>query len=368
MEKRDYYEVLGVQRQASDEEIKRAYRKLALQFHPDRNPGDLDAEERFKEAAEAYEVLRDSDKRRIYDQYGFEGLRGTGFQGFGGFEDIFSAFGDIFSDVFGFGRGGFGRRSQRGADLRYDLEIGFLESALGTEKELEIDVHDICSACEGSGAKPGSGPSACPTCGGSGHVTRSQGFFRISTTCPACKGAGQVILDPCEECRGTGRVPVKKKVHVKIPGGVDTGSRLRLREEGEPGEHGAPPGDLYVVLHVQPHNFFQREGDDLVCQVPVSFVQAALGTQVEVPTLDQPEKLIIPKGTQPYEIFRLKSKGFPRLRGFGRGDQVIQVQIKTPTHLSKQQEELLREFAALSGDEVEPHRGFFGRFAKKENK
>jgi len=370
MQKRDYYDVLGIQRGASDDEIKRNYRKLALQFHPDRNPDDNAAEERFKEAAEAYEVLRDPEKRRIYDQFGFEGLQGTGFQGFGGFDDIFSAFGDVFQDFFGFNSGSTARRrTQQGADLRYDLEISFLESALGVEKELDIARREPCEVCHGSGAKPGTGPSTCDTCGGRGQVTRSQGFFRISTTCPSCHGTGTVITDPCDACQGSGRVQVKRKVHVRIPPGVDTGSRLRLREEGEPGVFGGPPGDLYVMIYVKPHEFFRREEDDLVCTVPISFVQAALGAQVDVPTLDDIEKISIPKGTQPGEAFRLKGKGFPRLRSYGRGDQVIELQIITPTNLTKKQEELLREFAAATGQEVEPeHRPFFGRKLKKDKK
>jgi len=370
MMKRDYYEVLGVSPGASEEEIKRTYRKLALQYHPDRNPGDGTAAERFREAAEAYEVLRDPEKRRIYDQFGHDGLQGTGFRGFSGFEDIFSSFGDIFQDLFGFGSAGArrSRRAQRGADLRYDLEITFMEAANGKEIDLDILKHETCPVCSGSGCTPGTRPERCQTCAGTGHVTRTQGFFRISTTCPSCGGEGSVIADPCKECRGQGRVQANRKVHVRIPAGVDTGSRLRLREEGEPGEHGGPPGDLYIVIHVQMHEFFHREGDDVVCSVPISFVQAALGTTVDVPTLEGAETLSIPKGTQPGEVYKLKGKGFQRLRGFGRGDQLVHIDVKTPTNLTRKQEQLLRTFSDLTGDEIDPpHRSIFGR-KKKEKK
>jgi molecular chaperone DnaJ len=369
MRKRDYYEVLGVSRNASPEEIKKSYRQLALKYHPDRNPGDKEAEELFKEAAEAYEVLRDPEKRSIYDRLGHEGLQSSGFGGFRGFDDIFSSFGDIFEDFFGFGGGRRSRtRAQQGADLRYDLTIGFLESASGKDVDVEVPRLERCTLCEGRGTEPGHEPVVCRSCGGRGQVTRTQGFFRISTTCPDCRGEGQIITNPCHECRGSGRIRTTRKVRVKVPAGVAEGMRLRIKGEGEPGVYGGPPGDLYVVVHVEPHEFFEREEDHLICRVPISFVQAALGATVEVPTLDGSEMVSIAKGTQPGTVLRLRGKGFPRLKGFGRGDQIIIVDVKTPTHLSKKQEELLKEFAALGGEESgSPHAwGFFSKKSRKE--
>jgi molecular chaperone DnaJ len=346
--KRDYYEILGLDRNADDSGIKAAYRKKAMEFHPDRNPGDKAAEEKFKEAAEAYEVLRDSQKRRIYDQYGHQGLEGSGFSGFGGFEDIFSSFGDIFEDFFGFGSG---RRSQsrarRGADLRYDLTIDFMKAAFGTETEIDVEKRQACPTCQGNGCEPGTQPEVCRSCGGSGQVSRSQGFFTVRTTCPVCHGAGQSINHPCHQCRGQGQVLARKKVQLKIPGGVDNGSRLRLTGEGESGNFNGPPGDLYVFIHVEPHEFFKRNNTDVLCSVQISFIQAALGAHIKVPTLEGDIDFEIPKGTQPGEMFRLMGRGIPSLRHRGRGDQVIQVDVKTPTHLSKKQEELLKQFASL---------------------
>jgi molecular chaperone DnaJ len=346
--KRDYYEVLGVSRDASESDLKSAYRKLALKYHPDRNPGDKSAEENFKEASEAYEVLRDRQKRQIYDQYGHQGLEGSGFSGFGGFEDIFSSFGDIFEDFFGFGGNRRSRsRAQRGADLRYDLELEFLEAAFGKETTIDIEKYEICLTCEGHGAEPGTSPEICPQCGGAGQVGRSQGFFTIRTTCPQCRGAGQYISKPCKACQGSGKTRVRKTVSVKIPAGVDHGSRLRLSGEGEAGGSGGPPGDLYVFIHVRPHDFFQREGTDVYCQVPISFIQAALGDTIKVPTLKGEQPLDIPKGTQPGERLRLRGEGIPALRNGQRGDLIIQMAIRTPTHLNKKQESLLKEFARL---------------------
>ncbi len=364
MIKRDCYEVLGVDRGALEEEIKRAYRKLAMNYHPDRNPGDKEAEERFKEASEAYEVLRDPEKRQIYDRFGHEGLRGTGFTGFRGFDDIFSSFGDIFEEFFGFGtrskdsRRGRGR-GRPGSDLRYNLTLTLEEAAVGREAEIPVERHEQCSTCNGSGAKPGTSPTVCPMCHGRGQVTRSQGFFTISTTCGQCYGQGQIIAHVCEACHGAGRTRVQQKVNVKIPPGVDNGSRLRLRGEGDPGEGGGPSGDLYVVIFVEPHPFFERQGDDVLCQVPISFTQAALGAKMEVPTLGGEETIQIPKGTQSGTLFRLGGAGMPRLRGPGRGDQVIQVVVKTPPHLTKRQEEILRELAEISGEEVAPRKKGF---------
>lgn len=351
--KRDYYEILGVQRDASDDELKSAYRKLALKFHPDRNPGDKNAEDQFKEAAEAYEVLRDPQKRGLYDQYGHAGLEGTGFSGFGGFEDIFSSFGDIFEDFFGFG----GRRrsstgARRGSDLRYDLTLDFMEAAFGTETEIKIEKLETCPTCDGDRCEPGTSPESCRQCGGMGQVTRNQGFFTVRSTCPVCHGEGQAIPHPCAGCRGSGQVAVAKKVSVKIPAGVDNGSRLRLTGEGEPGQRGGPHGDLYVFIYVEEHGFFQRRGNDIICTVPISFVQAALGDKIKVPTLNGEKKLQIPKGTQPGDVLYFKGEGIPSLRTGRNGDQIIQVSIKTPTHLSKKQETLLREFAELESGKL----------------
>ncbi|HWR91610.1 MAG TPA: molecular chaperone DnaJ [Desulfobacterales bacterium] len=347
-QKRDYYEVLGVNRKATDDELKSAYRKLALKFHPDRNPGDKQAEEQFKEAAEAYEVLRDREKRSLYDQFGHAGLEGAGFSGFGGFEDIFSSFGDIFEDFFGFGTRSRSRsRAQRGADLRYDLTLKFMDAAFGTETEIDVVKSERCIECKGNGCEAGHHPETCRQCGGSGQVSRSQGFFTVRTTCPVCRGQGQMITRPCPRCQGNGQVQISKRVSVKIPAGVDNGSRLRLTGEGEAGAYGGPPGDLYVFIHVQPHEFFERRDNDLLCQISISFVQAALGDRIAVPTLDGSKTLEIPKGTQPGDVLYFRGEGIPSLRTRKRGDQIIQVLIKTPTGLSKKQEDLLREFAKL---------------------
>jgi molecular chaperone DnaJ len=346
--KRDYYEILGVNRNAADDELKASYRQLALKFHPDRNPGDKEAEESFKEAAEAYEVLRDPQKRALYDQYGHAGLEGTGFSGFGGFEDIFSSFSDIFEDFFGFSTRRRSRtRAQRGADLRYDLTLGFMEAAFGTETEINVEKKEICPECNGNRCEAGTSPETCRQCGGLGQITRNQGFFTVRTTCPICRGEGQAITHPCTKCRGTGQVLVGKKVSVKIPAGVDNGSRLRLTGEGEPGSYDGPHGDLYVFIYVEEHEFFQRRDTDVICGVPISFIQAALGDKISVQTLNGNKKLRIPKGTQPGDVFYFHGEGIRSLRTGKRGDQIIQVDIKTPTNLSKKQEALLRDFAAL---------------------
>ena len=346
--KRDYYEVLGVRKDASENDLKAAYRKLALKYHPDRNPDDREAEDKFKEAAEAYEVLRDPQKRQLYDTYGHRGLEGSGFSGFGGFEDIFSSFGDIFEDFFGFGSRRRSRsRSHRGADLRYDLVLEFNEAVFGLEKTLDIDKAETCNQCEGKGAEPGTDAQTCPQCGGSGQVGRSQGFFTIRTTCPQCRGTGQYIANPCKGCNGAGKVMARKSVSVKIPAGVDNGSRLRLSGEGEAGAFGGPPGDLYVFINVKPHDFFKRDGNDVICQIPISFIQATLGDEIEVPTLRGKETLAITKGTQFGDVFRLRNEGIPSLRTGIPGDQIIQVTIRTPTSLNKKQENLLKEFAKL---------------------
>jgi len=350
--KADYYTILGVDRNASADDIKRQYRKLAMKYHPDRNPGDKEAEDKFKESAEAYEVLSDSEKRDIYNRFGHEGLTGTGYRGFSGFEDIFSSFGDIFEDIFGFGSGRTRSRTaaRQGADLRYDLTISFTDAAFGTSTDIELEKFERCTECGGTGATPGTESEVCPTCQGRGQVTQRSGFFSISTTCPYCRGEGRIIKSPCKNCRGTGKAKISKSVHLKIPPGVDSGSRLRLRGEGESGEYSGPPGDLYVFISVEPHEFFERQGDHLLCRIPISITQAALGTTIEVPTLNGNEKIKIPKGTQYGKVFRLKGKGFPHLRGFGKGDQIVQTIVEVPTNLKKKEEKLLKELAKLRGE------------------
>jgi molecular chaperone DnaJ len=347
-DKRDYYDILDVNRNASEKEIKKSYRRLALKYHPDRNPDDKEAEERFKEAAEAYEVLRDVEKRQIYDHYGHAGLQGTGFRGFSGFDDVFSSFGNIFEDFFGFGGRSRSRRwARKGTDLQYDLKISFIDAAFGKEKEIEVPKVQTCQSCGGTGVESGFEREVCRACGGRGQIARSQGFIRIATTCPNCGGSGEFITHPCNECKGTGRAQVRKKINVKIPAGIDSGMRLKLRGEGDPSTNGGPPGDLYVQIHVEPHEFFERQEENVICRVPISFVNAALGTTLEIPTLDGSEKMHIPEGTQPGDILRLKGKGIPRLRGQGRGDQIVRVDVRIPKNLSREQEELLREFAGL---------------------
>ncbi|MBW2648384.1 MAG: molecular chaperone DnaJ [Deltaproteobacteria bacterium] len=350
--KNDYYSTLGVDRNAASEELKAAYRKMALKYHPDRNPGNKEAEEKFKEAAEAYEVLSDSRKREIYNRYGHEGLKGNGFQGFSGFEDIFSSFGDIFEDVFGFGSGRARSRTaaRQGPDLRYDLKISFMNAAFGTSPEIEIERFEKCGECEGSGAEPGTQPTVCPTCRGVGQVTRSSGFFSISSACPQCHGAGRIIESPCKACRGTGKIRVKKSIQIKIPPGVETDSRLRLRGEGEEGEFGGPRGDLYVFIYIEPHEFFERDGSDIVYRVSIPMTRAVLGGNIEVPTLEGTERIKIPMNTPHGKVFKLRGKGIPHLRGFGRGDQLVQVAVEIPTGLSRKEEKLLREFAKLRGE------------------
>lgn len=351
--KRDYYEVLGVARDASAADVKKQYRKLAIKYHPDKNPGDKAAEEKFKEASEAYEVLRDPQKRQIYDQFGHQGLEGAGFSGVGGFEDIFSSFGDIFEDLFGFGSGRGGRgRARPGADLRYDLTLDFMEAVFGTETTIDIEKAETCSACNGDKCAPGTRPETCQHCGGRGQVGRTQGFFTVRTTCPVCRGSGSMITSPCQQCSGSGRVMARKTVAVKIPGGVDTGSRLRLSGEGESSPYGGPPGDLYVFIHVKPHKTFKRNNTDVICTVGLTFIQAALGDTIKVPTLDGEETLEIPKGTQYGDMFKLKGRGIPSLRGNYRGDQIIAAEIRTPTGLNKKQEALLKEFAKLEADKL----------------
>jgi molecular chaperone DnaJ len=350
-QKRDYYEVLEVSRGASDQEIKSAYRRLALQHHPDRNPDSKEAsEERFKEITEAYSVLADSDKRSAYDRFGFAAVGGTGggapdFSStiFSGFEDLFGSFFDL-EDLFGRGRGR-RVRAERGADLRYELEVAFEEAASGLDTKIKIPRGEICSNCHGSGSKNGSQLAACPACGGRGQVRYSQGFFTVSRTCPQCGGMGQVNRNPCPDCQGEGRVRREKVLGIKIPAGVDDGTRLRISGEGEAGRHGGPPGDLYVVLRVQPHPYFDRRGDDLYVKIPLSITQAALGTDIKVPTLRGMQKMKVPGGTQPGAVFRLRGHGMPVLNGRGRGHLYVLVDVVIPHSLSREQRRTLESLA-----------------------
>jgi molecular chaperone DnaJ len=377
MAKEDYYELLGVSREVSAEELKKAYRKMAVKFHPDKNPGDKEAEEKFKKISEAYEVLKDPDKRAAYDRYGHAAFQGAGAGGgAGGFHDPF----DIFREVFGggggggsifeefFGGGGGGGRSggpQRGSDLRYDLEITLPEAATGVEREISYRRPGPCDKCEGSGAEPGSKKVRCQTCGGSGQVTTARGFFSIRQTCPSCHGAGMRLETPCKKCGGEGRTATTSKIKIRIPAGVDTGSKLRSVGNGEAGLMGAPSGDLYVVVHVKDHEIFERHGDDLFCEIPIKFTLAALGGSIEVPTLSGKVTLKIPSGTQSGTTFRLRAKGVPNLRGGGFGDQLVRVHVEVPTSLNSDQRKKLEDFAIASGDHDEPvGKGFFEK-AKK---
>ncbi len=355
MQKRDYYEVLGVERTADVQDIKRAYRKMALQFHPDRNPGNAEAEERFKEAAEAFGVLSDPEKRRLYDQFGQDGLNGAGYRGFSGIDDIVAAFGDLFGmgDLFGRRGGRGGPHVRRGADLVYRLQLSFEEAALGTEKEIRLRKRIPCGECRGTGARAGTGPTTCPVCRGEGQISRSQGLFTfITATCHRCGGSGQLITDPCPACRGTGEDYHETTKRIRIPAGVDTGIRIPVRGEGELGQHGGPPGDLFILLEVAPHEFLKREGSHLLCDVPISFVQAALGDSIKIPVLGEDVDIIIPPGTQSHHAFRISGRGVADLRGNGKGDLFVQVTVKVPEKLSPRQKELLREFAAESGQTV----------------
>ena len=350
-------------RGAGEEEIKKAYRKLALKYHPDRNPGDKQAEEKFKEISEAYQVLTDPEKRTQYDQFGHAAF-GDGGPFRGGF-DFSSGFEDIFGDIFGefFGTGSTRRRTRsRGEDLRYNLSLGFEEAVFGTEKKIKIPRQGLCETCHGSGSKPGTAPGTCPTCRGKGQVSFQQGFFNVSRTCNQCRGQGTIISDPCISCNGAGRVRKLHTLSVKIPAGVDSGSRLKLRGEGESGASGGPAGDLYVVIQVEPHPLFIRHGLDIICEVPISFVQAALGSEMDVPTLAGKVKMKIPPGTQSGKVFRMKGKGVRDVQGYHQGDQHVKVLVETPTHLKPRQKELLKEFAELGEEEVHPlSKGFFDK-------
>jgi molecular chaperone DnaJ len=349
--KRDYYEVLGVNRDASEEDIKKAYRKLAMKYHPDRNPDSKESEEKFKEAKEAYEVLTEAEKRRAYDAYGHAGVNpqmggmGEGGPGMGGFAE---AFGDIFSDIFGGGQGRGRSTVFRGADLRYNLEISLENAARGSETKIRIPTMEACETCHGSGAKPGTQPKTCETCHGQGQVRLSQGFFSIQQTCPTCHGSGKMITDPCGTCRGAGRVKKHKTLQVKIPAGVDEGDRIRLSGEGESGVNGGPPGDLYVVIHLKDHGVFQRDGDDLHCEMPISFSQAALGGEIEIPTLDGSAKIKIPPETQSGQVFRLRGKGIKGVRSSYPGDLMCEVVVETPVRLTDRQKDILKELEEIN--------------------
>jgi molecular chaperone DnaJ len=359
--------VLGVSRTATDVEIKSAYRRLAMTYHPDRNPNNPDAEEKFKEITEAYAILADTEKRSLYDRFGHAGIGGSG--GAGGFDPtIFQDFGDIFGDIFGFGdmfgQGGGRRRSraQRGADLREDLELEFADAFFGTERKVSVRRHEACESCRGTGAAAGKDPVPCRACNGRGQVRYQQGFFSIARTCPTCQGAGSVVTDPCPKCKGEGRVVRERVVEAKIPAGVEDGTRIRFSGMGEAGAFSGPAGDLYVVLHVKEHPFFAREGNDLHCVVPISFPQAALGTEIVVPTLEGDHRLKIPEGTQSGASFRVRNKGVPVLNGHGKGDLYVAVRIQTPAKLSKRQRELLAELSELSPVENKPEqRSLLGR-------
>jgi molecular chaperone DnaJ len=363
MAKKDYYQVLGVARDASAEEIKKAYRQLALRHHPDRNPGSKEDEEKFKEAAEAYSVLADAEKRSVYNRFGHDGLRGEGFQGFSGFDSsVFGDFEDILGNFFGFsfgdlfggrvsGRGG--ARRSRGRDLAVEIELGLEEAAAGVEKEIKLSRAESCPACRGSKRKPGTSAERCPSCGGAGQVRYQQGFFTMARTCPRCQGAGEFNASPCETCHGKGHVREKRSLKVRIPAGVADGSRLRLVGEGDAGDEGMPMGDLYVVTRVRRHPFFEREGNDLACEITISFSQAALGARIEIPTLDGSEVLKVPAGTQPGEIIRLKGLGVQDVAGRRRGDLFVKVLVRTPDNLSKEQKTLLAKLAEVRGENTE---------------
>ncbi len=368
MAKRDYYDVLGVGKDAGEQDIKRAYRKLAMKYHPDRNPDDKKAEEKFKEINEAYEILSSPEKKRMYDQFGHAGVNangGGGFEGFGGFGDFGDMFGDIF-DMFGGGFSSSARRRrgpQKGADIQYEVTITFEEAAFGVEKEVQFYRNDTCDTCDGTGAKPGTSTSVCGKCNGTGEmqtVTRTAlGQMVRTSVCNQCGGEGKIIETPCNKCSGRGRIRKQRKLKVKIPAGVDTGSVISLRGEGEAGTKGGPRGDLYVVIDVLPHEIFERDGYDIICEMPITFVQATLGDELEVPTLEGKVKYKMPEGTQSGTVFRLRSKGIANPRGYGKGDQYVRVVIEVPTKLSQNQKDILKKFAAESGEEVHQQRKTF---------
>ena len=375
-DKRDYYEVLGVTKSASAEELKKAYRKMAIQYHPDKNPGDKKSEEKFKEVNEAYETLSDPKKKQMYDQFGHAasnmgGGQGSPFgAGFGGNADFGDIFGDIFGDLFGGaggGRGGRsrgGRRARAGADLETQVDVTFEEAYTGVEKVIAINKRTDCDTCHGSGAKPGTQPETCKTCAGRGEVTFQQGFFAVSRPCTNCHGTGKVIASPCASCRGAGKIKKSSQLSGTIPAGIDTGQRLKLTNEGEAGEQGGPSGDLYIVINVLEHDFFRREGAEVICDIPITFVHAALGAEIFVPTLDGKVEMKIPAGTQSHKVFRLKGKGLPHLGRGGRGDQLVRVMVEIPSKLTPEQTAVLRQFEEISQKDTKAHplhHGFFDR-------
>ncbi|HIP82425.1 MAG TPA: molecular chaperone DnaJ [Desulfocapsa sulfexigens] len=368
--KKCYYDVLSVSKSADSTVIKKAYRKLAMKYHPDRNPDNSEAEAAFKECSEAYEVLSDVQKREIYDTYGHEGLKNSGYQGPNNFEDMFSGLGDLFGDIFG--GGGNRARARRngplpGNDLRYDIEISFMEAVHGVAKEVEINRRDTCWTCEGSGCRPGHKREICRSCNGRGQVIRSQGFFQVSSSCPQCHGEGEIVTEPCNDCNGSGLLDKQKKVSLKIPAGVDTGAQMRLRGEGEGGRRGGPSGDLYVVIHVQEHDFFKRDRQTIYCEFPVSMVQAALGCKVDVPTIHGRKQMNISAGSQSGERYTLKREGVPSLRGGGRGDMIVQLMVKTPTNLCDEQKKVLENFDELcqKHGQHKENEGFFSRLFRE---
>jgi molecular chaperone DnaJ len=365
-EHKDYYEILGVAKNASSEDIRKAFRTLALKHHPDRNPGDKEAEKKFKEISQAYDVLSDEEKRKQYDRFGQEGLRGYATRDFEGasFEDIFRSFGDIFGgegsfgDFFNVGRGRRGPR--KGTSLRVEIAIDFLEAARGTEKKIDLYREELCEACSGSGSKPGKAPETCRSCGGRGVVMQSAGFFSVQRTCPSCSGEGKRITDPCDSCRGRGTKRVKREITIKIPAGIEDSTRMRVTGEGEPSRDGGPPGDLYVDVFVQEHPFFKRDGADLQCEIPITFAQAAMGAEVEVPTIEGRAKLKIPRGTTSHTVFRIRGEGLAHVGARGHGDLYVRVVIQVPAKLTKRQEELLQEFAKIE-QETGGKKSFFDK-------
>ncbi|NQT90716.1 MAG: molecular chaperone DnaJ [Candidatus Omnitrophica bacterium] len=379
-EKRDYYEILGVSKGASQDEIRVAYRKLAMKCHPDKNSQDKESEARFKEVTEAYEILSDEQKRTQYDQFGHSAFQhagggGSGFENMDHAEEIFRSFmhdfgggglGGIFGDIFGGGSfGGGGQRSaNRGSDLEMSMEIGFKEAAFGTEKKVKILRHETCPTCKGEGAKPGTGKVSCPQCNGSGQVATSTGFLNIARTCPRCHGEGEEVQTPCTECRGQGRAKISRTIDVKIPAGVDTGSRLRVSGEGEAGRRGGPHGDLYILIYVKKHPIFAKDGNNILCELPVSFTQATLGDEAEVPTLNGNVRMKIPAGTQSGKIFRLRGKGVSDLHGYGIGDQLVRVVVEVPTKLNARQKELLKDFDASGGGSTPAIESFVQKIKK----
>jgi len=361
--KADYYEVLSVERTASDQELKSAYRKLAMQYHPDRNPNNPTAEEKFKQASEAYQVLSDPDKRAAYDHYGHAGVgNGMDSSGFQGMPDLGDIFGDIFGEMFNMGGSRRSSRAQRGRDLQYDLKLTFEEAVFGKQSEIKIRRMENCSVCQGSGAEPGHGPTVCPQCGGRGQVRYQQGFFSVARTCPACGGTGSLVKDPCRQCRGEGRQAAEHTITVTVPAGIEDRMRIRYQGEGDAGRYGGPSGDLYVVVSVEAHAFLEREGNDLHYVLPVSFPQATMGTELTIPTLEGETKLKVPEGTQSGTEFRLRNKGVPYLNDHGRGDLVVQIVAQVPKKLTKAQKELMRQLAeTMTVENVPASRSFFGK-------